>query len=145
MGVQNLLFADGQRIKCFLCLHQRDYRINGRVQMLKEREYDDEIVADDDVFVIDASESEWDCYGGMHIVLMNGYVMDGFLGGNDFMGVWKDSELQRFGHFQYEIIESGVKDELENVDGKEKDRLLSRVRSLDSDDDHEEFEEDDID
>ena len=119
----DLLFADGQRIKCFLSL-DGNQRINGRLQMLKGSGFDDDD-DDEDMFVtVDGMESEWDEFGGMRIALMNGYVMDGFFGENDFMGVWKDAQLKRFGHFQYELFHSS-----------EEERVLSRVGSLDSDDD----------
>jgi len=129
----NLLFdaANGQRIKCLLRLQQRDFGINGAVTLL-EQGSDGFMTSNGTVFAIDALESEWDQYGGIHCVLQNGYSMDGFFNGNDFMGVWKDDRLKRFGHFQYEIIRPIARQEEEQKEiGTD---MLTRARSLDDSD-----------
>ena len=194
-------FDDRQRIKCYLTLNEKDYRIKGYVKLLKGTGYsgfyrrsaissiwldnDDNITndtpssdSDDDddknIFIIDEKESEWDIYGGLHIQLINQYVMEGFFNGEDFMGVWKDDQFKRFGHFHYETFtpanddkNSKTKQGYDNNDGDDDDDddnvdqhdeeekndvlmsssyYLTRAKSLDSEEDiHEQNREEDID
>ena len=137
-------FGNGQRLKCVLTLTDAKDQVAGHVKLVKggqggyyrfgANEEEEEEADEVDVFAVDAAASQWDAHGGVHVRLENGYVMDGFLNGADYMGTFKDERLRRFGAFQFEVFASARQDAQQEVQVDEPVGCLVRAVSLDSDD-----------